>query len=148
MDRSITQDIDADTARRALATALVVFGAEIGATVIAEGVETQDEILALRRAGIHRAQGFALASPAPLPLVPIEYQPAGRAPVEEESPRSRVRRRLRGAVDGLSTAQAEVEDMVALARRAGIPWGEIADIVGMTRQGATKRYGRRGQHER
>src|SRR5439155_24678161 len=54
MDRSITQDIDTDAARRALATALVIFGGEIGATVIAEGVETESEILALRRAGIHR----------------------------------------------------------------------------------------------
>jgi len=51
MDRSITQDIDNDAARRALATALVIFGGELGAIVIAEGVETQSEILALRRAG-------------------------------------------------------------------------------------------------
>src|SRR5207302_10199710 len=50
MDRSITQDIDSDTARRALATALVVFASEIGATIIAEGVETHGEVVALRRA--------------------------------------------------------------------------------------------------
>src|SRR5690348_16645095 len=35
MDRSITHDIDADTARRALATALVIFAGELGATVVA-----------------------------------------------------------------------------------------------------------------
>src|SRR5207248_11783677 len=75
MDRSITQDIDSDTARRALATALVIFAGEIGANVIAEGVETSGEILALRRAGIHRAQGFALARPQTLPLAPVEYEP-------------------------------------------------------------------------
>jgi hypothetical protein len=75
MDRSLTQAIDSDTARRALATALVIFAGEIGATVVAEGVETQEEILTLRRAGIHRAQGFALARPAPLPLAPVTYEP-------------------------------------------------------------------------
>ena len=67
MDRSITQDIDTDTARRALATALVVFAGEIGAIIIAEGVETGEEILALRRAGILRAQGFALAPAVSIP---------------------------------------------------------------------------------
>jgi EAL domain-containing protein (putative c-di-GMP-specific phosphodiesterase class I) len=81
MDRSITENIDADTARRALATALVIFGGEIGATVIAEGVETEAEIVALRRAGIHRAQGFALAPPAPLPLPAVLYEPLALANV-------------------------------------------------------------------
>jgi|GEM_PF-1919719 len=75
MDRSITQNIDGDTARRALATALVIFAGELGATVVAEGVETDAEVLALRRAGIHRAQGYVMARPAALPLGPITYEP-------------------------------------------------------------------------
>jgi hypothetical protein len=237
MDRSITQDIDSDTARRALATALVIFGGEIGATVIAEGIETPSEILALRRAGIHRGQGLALAPPAALPLAPPEYQPlaistlldipsssseaspppddatAGvrahgllaavdaigavldmlnerlasigedryrgvvgtaqrqarhvgstlremvrgfpdetMAPsgevlteVDEASAQSRARHQLRMVVCALRAANSQVENAVSLAREAGITWEEIARIMGMTRQGVSKRYGRGGR---
>jgi predicted signal transduction protein with EAL and GGDEF domain len=151
MDRSITQDIDADTARRALAGALVKFGHEIGAIVIAEGVETSEEILALRRAGIHRAQGFALAHPAPLPVGPIEYEPPAAvvdlrttAPAgdDQEAARSLTLRMLRDAVDVARAAQAGIDEAVSAGRAAGVTWEEMAEIMGMTRQGVSKRYGR------
>jgi EAL domain-containing protein (putative c-di-GMP-specific phosphodiesterase class I) len=75
MDLSITRDIDSDPARRALATALVIFAGEVGATVIAEGVETVAELAALQGAGIQRAQGYVLGRPHPLPLPPLDYTP-------------------------------------------------------------------------
>jgi len=68
MDQSITQHINEDPARLALATALVIFAGEIGATVIAEGVETPSELAALQSAGVSRAQGFVLARPQSPPL--------------------------------------------------------------------------------
>lgn len=68
MDMSITQHINEDPARLALATALVIFAGEIGAVVIAEGAETETELAALQAAGVSRAQGFALARPQSLPL--------------------------------------------------------------------------------
>ena len=161
MDRSITQDIDTDTARRALATALVVFAGEIGAIIIAEGVETGEEILALRRAGILRAQGFALAPPATLPLDPVDYTPAAIAnlhavddPEEaelssppaltEEERRSQAIHRVQAAVAAARAAETRIEDSVSAGRDAGLTWGELAEVLGMTRQGASKRY-RRGQ---
>jgi EAL domain-containing protein (putative c-di-GMP-specific phosphodiesterase class I) len=75
MDLSITRDIDTDPARRALATALVIFAGEVGAVVVAEGAETESELSALQAAGIDRAQGFAIAAPQSLPLAPIEFEP-------------------------------------------------------------------------
>jgi len=69
MDHSITQHINEDPARMALAAALVIFAGEIGAVLIAEGVETAGELAALQRAGVSRAQGFALGRPQSLPLV-------------------------------------------------------------------------------
>ena len=75
LDRSITHSIDADPARRALASAVVIFAAEIAASVVAEGVETEAELIALRRAGVSRAQGYFLAKPARLPLGAIPYEP-------------------------------------------------------------------------
>ena len=78
MDLSITRDIDTDPARRALATALVIFAGEVGAVVVAEGAETESELRALQSAGIDRAQGFAIAAAQSLPLAPITLEPLGR----------------------------------------------------------------------
>ncbi|WP_241840400.1 EAL domain-containing protein [Frankia sp. CcI49] len=70
MDRCLTQHIDADPARRALATALVSFARETDGLVLAEGVETAAELDVLIGAGVHQAQGHYLAPPGPLPLPP------------------------------------------------------------------------------
>ena len=75
MDRSLTRGVDVDPARRALAMALAIFAGEVGATVVAEGVETDGEVRALRLAGIHRGQGFILAPPQALPVDPPDYVP-------------------------------------------------------------------------
>jgi EAL domain-containing protein (putative c-di-GMP-specific phosphodiesterase class I) len=48
--------IDTDPARRALAAALLAFGQEIGAHVIAEGIETAAEAAAVRRIGVCRGR--------------------------------------------------------------------------------------------
>jgi EAL domain-containing protein (putative c-di-GMP-specific phosphodiesterase class I)/CheY-like chemotaxis protein len=67
LDITLTRDIDADPARRALATALISFASEIGATIIAEGIETRSEFETLRALGVAFGQGFYLARPAPIP---------------------------------------------------------------------------------
>jgi len=79
MDMSITQHINEDPARLALATALVIFAGEIGAVVIAEGAETESELAALHSAGVSHAQGFALARPQSLPLTMTADAPARAA---------------------------------------------------------------------
>jgi EAL domain-containing protein (putative c-di-GMP-specific phosphodiesterase class I) len=63
---SLTRNIDTDAARRALASALIQFASENGSEVIAEGVETANELKALRALGITRAQGYFLGRPASL----------------------------------------------------------------------------------
>ena len=68
MDMSITTDIDRDPARRGLARAIVSVARDIGATVVAEGVETQPELDTVAHVGIDAAQGFFLARPAAGPL--------------------------------------------------------------------------------
>jgi len=67
LDMTLTRAIDADTSRHALVVALVAFAAQVGAGVVAEGVETQEELSALEDAGVQFAQGFLLARPGPLP---------------------------------------------------------------------------------
>jgi EAL domain-containing protein (putative c-di-GMP-specific phosphodiesterase class I) len=66
MDMSLTRDIDRDPGRRALAAALISFARETDMTIVAEGIETEGELEALRTLGVRYGQGFHLARPAPL----------------------------------------------------------------------------------
>jgi EAL domain-containing protein (putative c-di-GMP-specific phosphodiesterase class I) len=66
LDITLTRGIDADPVRRALATALITFAHEIGASMIAEGIETDAEFETLRALGVAFGQGFFLGEPGPL----------------------------------------------------------------------------------
>lgn len=66
LDMTLTRDIDRDPARRALASALIVFARETGGRIIAEGVETESELATLRFSGVQFAQGYHLGRPMPL----------------------------------------------------------------------------------
>lgn len=65
LDITLTRGIDEAPVRRALATALISFASEIGAAIIAEGIETQGEFDTLRALGVPYGQGFYLARPGP-----------------------------------------------------------------------------------
>jgi EAL domain-containing protein (putative c-di-GMP-specific phosphodiesterase class I)/CheY-like chemotaxis protein len=67
LDGALTRGIDTDKTRRALGAALISFANEIGVPIIAEGVETQAEVDALRALKVTCGQGFFLAEPGPLP---------------------------------------------------------------------------------
>jgi EAL domain-containing protein (putative c-di-GMP-specific phosphodiesterase class I) len=47
-----------------LTRSLVDFARGLGATVVAEGIETVDDAFALREAGVHLGQGWLFARPA------------------------------------------------------------------------------------
>src|SRR5438270_966729 len=65
--------------RRARAGGAVIFAGEVGASVVAEGVETEGELRTLAAAGIYRGQGFAIAAAQTLPLAPLTYRPLNAA---------------------------------------------------------------------
>lgn len=67
LDMTLTRDVHVDETRRALVVALVAFGYQIEASVVAEGVETAEQLATLRQAGVQFGQGFHLASPQALP---------------------------------------------------------------------------------
>lgn len=85
VDRELVFGIDLDPVRRSLVTSLVRFASETGAEVLAEGVETRDELDAIRGLGVRYAQGYFLGRPAPLDVlelnraVPIDPGPAERS---------------------------------------------------------------------
>ena len=68
LDISLTREIESDPVKQALTAALVGFAAQIGAHLIAEGVETAAELKALVGLGVEYAQGYYLGAPTPLPL--------------------------------------------------------------------------------
>jgi diguanylate cyclase (GGDEF)-like protein len=65
LDKVLVRGSDTDRARYALLCALTDLGRQIGARVIAEGVETAHELGAVVRAGVCLAQGFGFARPGP-----------------------------------------------------------------------------------
>lgn len=65
LDISLVRGLDADAAQRSLCQALTGFAHATGATVVAEGVETQAEAEAVRTLGIDLAQGYFFARPGP-----------------------------------------------------------------------------------
>ena len=68
LDRCMIRDLDRDPVRRALASAMAEFASDIGATVIAEGVERIAELRALSSAGIVNIQGYLCGRPSPVPV--------------------------------------------------------------------------------
>jgi EAL domain-containing protein (putative c-di-GMP-specific phosphodiesterase class I) len=67
LDMTLTRDVHVDETRQALVAALVAFGSQIGAEVVAEGVEFAEQLDTLRQAGVQFGQGFYLARPQALP---------------------------------------------------------------------------------
>jgi len=65
VDRSLIHDLHLDHAKRALVRSMVTLERELGARVVAEGIESADELQALRELGVPLGQGFLLARPLP-----------------------------------------------------------------------------------
>jgi EAL domain-containing protein (putative c-di-GMP-specific phosphodiesterase class I) len=70
LDRSLIAGIDSDRDRAALVGALVGYSKQVGCLLVAEGVETEAELQAVRRLGVSLVQGFYLSRPgAPWPEI-------------------------------------------------------------------------------
>lgn len=66
LDRELTEGIDHDRQQQALAAGLISFAGRVGARIVAEGIETQEQVNALRMLGVRWGQGYYFAHPAPL----------------------------------------------------------------------------------
>ena len=65
LDRYLIQGCHADPSRGALLDSLTLLARRLGARVVAEGVETPEELFEVGRHGIDLFQGFLLAKPTP-----------------------------------------------------------------------------------
>lgn len=81
LDLALTRGIDAHKRKQAVVRHVVNLCNELGARVVAEGIETIDELSCVRDLGVDYAQGYLLARPAaPPPKVawPFAVTPAPR----------------------------------------------------------------------
>jgi diguanylate cyclase (GGDEF)-like protein len=67
IDRSFVQDITTDANDAAIATAIIAMAQSLKLKVIAEGVETEDQLNLLRKHGCHAMQGYLFSRPIPAP---------------------------------------------------------------------------------
>ncbi|CAN5810391.1 hypothetical protein BH10ACT1_BH10ACT1_27540 [soil metagenome] len=112
IDRSLIVDIHLDRNRQALVAALAGFAAEIGATLIAEGVESRAELRWLRDADVGLVQGFLLGRPgAPWPAVAPHLLP--------QAPRPPQLARLAGRIEQARTRRGACEAVAAHLFRIG-----------------------------
>lgn len=63
IDRSLIHDIHLDYAKRALVRSMVTLEKDLGAAVVAEGIESTEELRTLRELGVPLGQGYLLARP-------------------------------------------------------------------------------------
>lgn len=67
IDRSLIHDIHLDHAKRALVRSMVTLEKDLGAEIVAEGIESVEELRTLRELGVPFGQGFLLARPDRIP---------------------------------------------------------------------------------
>jgi EAL domain-containing protein (putative c-di-GMP-specific phosphodiesterase class I) len=63
IDRSLVRTLQDNGPRRALLSTLTRFASQVGASVIAEGCETRDELSAVIECGVTYGQGYVMARP-------------------------------------------------------------------------------------
>jgi len=76
LDISLVRDVDTDRSRRALCAAVVEFAHQTGAQIVAEGVETLDELRTLQLLGADYVQGYLLQRPTAVADLVLQDYPA------------------------------------------------------------------------
>jgi len=66
IDRSFVQDVCGSRLDQGLVRTIIGLAREMGAAVVAEGIETREQLAALRRLGCAYGQGFLFARPMPM----------------------------------------------------------------------------------
>ena len=71
LDMSLTRNINQDPARHALASGVIACAEQLGAAVVGEGIQTWDELEALRGMGVGLGQGFFISEPLDLEVLRV-----------------------------------------------------------------------------
>jgi EAL domain-containing protein (putative c-di-GMP-specific phosphodiesterase class I) len=71
LDRELVTNLNQNRRQRILVQAVVRMCVDLGAKVVAEGLETWDEVRAVQECGCHYGQGYVLGRPSPTAVLPI-----------------------------------------------------------------------------
>jgi len=82
IDRSFVRSIESAADAASIVHAIVSLGRGLGMKVTAEGVETAEQQLFLRAAGVHSLQGFRFGKPAPAESIADRLQQATFTPMQ------------------------------------------------------------------
>ena len=82
IDRSFVRELEAGADDRAICAAIVALGQSLQLKIVAEGVETEAQLKALRELGCDQIQGFLLARPMPAADMPLDEASTVAVPVE------------------------------------------------------------------
>jgi EAL domain-containing protein (putative c-di-GMP-specific phosphodiesterase class I) len=78
VDASFVKDIPHDKNDMEITAAVIAMAHKLGLKVIAEGIETQEQLAFLRENGCEMGQGYLLARPAPIEdimdIVDVEFE--------------------------------------------------------------------------
>ncbi len=66
LDRSLVNDVGRSDRALGVLTAVADLGRSLGVVLVAEGIEREDQLEAVRSVGVHGGQGYLLGRPAPL----------------------------------------------------------------------------------
>lgn len=80
LDRSLVGDLCGNSRSRAVASAVLRLGHQLGMEVCAEGVERPEQVAILREDGYDWIQGYLIGRPAALPLTQV-WQPGAVGPL-------------------------------------------------------------------
>jgi diguanylate cyclase (GGDEF)-like protein len=123
LDRSLVGNVDTDPAKAALIDSFVSFARRTNSSVVAEGIETPEELKVLTDLEVDYGQGFGLAPPSP-PWAPIAHWVEGAV----------LHRMLRSADEPSQAAEVQEIDDARLAQVTGRLAGmsSAAELAGAT----------------
>jgi EAL domain-containing protein (putative c-di-GMP-specific phosphodiesterase class I) len=87
LDRDLVAGIDTDTLRHAFGASMTGFAEQLGAALIAAGIETADELAALTGLGVRTGQGYFLGRPSTRPQDWAGWELAGQELPDPTQPR-------------------------------------------------------------
>lgn len=132
LDRILVAGIDHDVQKQSLVRAVRTWTDDLGIGLLAEGVETAEELAAVRRLGCDYAQGFYLGRPAAALLPPTAQSVRGslarsRPHVVREPARPAVHPVLAWYAQAM--AEASIPSCVVDRRRTMVAWNQAAEAL-------------------
>ncbi len=85
LDRTLIAGIYNEPNQRALCAAMVSFASQIGADLVAEGIETSSELSTVTALGVSAGQGYLLGRPSVLPADWSHWTPRNRSSSSENT---------------------------------------------------------------